>query len=81
MGHSSEPPKVGSKWRHKGRGLVYEVLFNSAMLQCSGWPEIEDVFDDTSFVVYRNIKTALVVVRPLPEFMDGRFLLVEDADV
>lgn len=63
-----------TQWRHKVRGLVYEVLTHSASLQCSSAPEIEQRFDGAGgLTVYRNVKTGMIWVRPTPEFLDGRF--------
>lgn len=60
-------------WRHKKRGTVYTVLFDAASLQCASAPEFETLFDDDHFVVYQNVRTSAVYVRPAPEFFDGRF--------
>jgi hypothetical protein len=60
-------------WRHKKRGTTYEIITQGASLQCATWPEMEDMFDDDTFTVYRNVDTGAIYVRPTPEFMDGRF--------
>lgn len=64
-------------WRHKKRGLVYEVLFDSASLQCASEPQFERMFDDEDWTVYRNVKTGAVSVRLTREFLDGRFEPIE----
>jgi hypothetical protein len=69
--------KIGQRWRHKKRGSVYEIVDISATIQCSARPEIEKLFELQGWVVYRSMNGRLVV-RPYPEFMDGRFELVRD---
>ena len=61
------------KWRHKKRGTVYEVITDSASLQCSAAEEFEIMFDDDTWTVYRNVETGHIWVRPTEEFLDGRF--------
>lgn len=61
------------RYRHKKRGTIYEVLTDSASLQCSCAPEVEHLFGDDTFTVYRSVDTGAVYVRPTPEFLDGRF--------
>lgn len=68
------------RWRYKKRGSVYEVLTNSASLQCSAAPEFEDMFEEDDWTVYRNVETGAIWVRPTPEFMDGRFERVPDGE-
>lgn len=70
---------IGTIWRHKKRGITYEVMADQASMQCSAAPEFERLFDDEDWIVYRNITTGLVWVRPAPEFLDGRFERVEQA--
>lgn len=60
-------------WRHKKRDTVYEVLFDSASLQCASAPQFEGMFEDENWTVYRNVKTGAVSVRLTEEFLDGRF--------
>jgi hypothetical protein len=60
-------------WRHKKRGTVYEVLTDSASLQCSAAEEFERMFEDDSWTVYRDVSTRHIWVRPTKEFLDGRF--------
>jgi hypothetical protein len=64
---------VGTKWRHKRRGMVYEVLFDRAFIQCSAAPEVEERFDGDSWIIYQNVNTKAVYFRPREEFADGRF--------
>lgn len=60
-------------WRHKKRGTVYEVLFDSASVQCATDPTFERAFADDNWTVYRNVATGAVSVRLTEEFLDGRF--------
>ena len=52
---------VGTRWRHV-KGGVYEVLL-VALREA----------DMSLQVVYRSDATGIAFIRPLPEFMDGRF--------
>lgn len=70
---------IGSKWRHKIRGTTYEVVFDTASLQCSSVPGFEELVEDEDWIVYRNNATGSVHVRMAKEFFDGRFELVEEA--
>lgn len=65
-------------WRHKKRGTKYQILTDSASLQCSAAPEFEKLFDEDCFTVYQNVETGAVYVRPTPEFFDGRFEKIAD---
>lgn len=67
-----------TRWRHKKRGTVYEIVTSLASLQCSCAPGVEADFEDDTFTVYRNVKTGAFYVRPTEEFMDGRFERVDD---
>jgi hypothetical protein len=60
-------------WRHKERGLVYEILTDNAFLECSQTPALEVAFYTIAWTVYRNINTGGVWMRPTREFLDGRF--------
>ena len=62
-----------SKWRHKKRGTVYEVVTDSALLQCSNAPPVEKLFEGDTFTVYRSVDTGAFYVRPTADFLDGRF--------
>ena len=64
-------------WRHKKRGTTYEIIDDSASLQCAAAEEFERMFEDDSWTVYRNINTGAVYVRPTEEFLDGRFEKIE----
>lgn len=68
---------TGTFWRHKKRQLIYEVITDTASIQCSTSPEFEERYDDEHWIVYRNVKTGAVWVRPTEEFRDGRFEQVE----
>lgn len=54
-------PEIGSKWRHR-KGSMYEVVTNA---------RIEATLE--AAVVYRDDVTGMTWVRPLAEFIDGRF--------
>jgi hypothetical protein len=69
---------MATRWRHKKRGTIYEIITDRAFLQCSAAPEFEKTFDDDSWTVYRNIVTDAIWVRPTEEFMDGRFEKIEE---
>lgn len=62
-----------TQWRHKKRGTIYEVVTDSASLQCSTVPDFERSFADESWAIYRNIHTGAMYVRLTEEFLDGRF--------
>lgn len=62
-----------TRWRHKKRGTVYEIITTMASFQCAAAPEIEANFEDDVFTVYKNVETGAIWVRPTEEFMDGRF--------
>lgn len=68
------------RYRHKKRGTVYEVITDSAFLQCSAAPEFEHSFEDDCWTVYRSVKTHAIWVRPTEEFQDGRFERLSDDD-
>lgn len=63
----------GEHWRHKKRGTVYEVVTDTASLQCSAAPDFEATFEYDNWTVYKSVATGAFYVRPTPEFMDGRF--------
>lgn len=56
------------QYRHKKHGRIYEVISDHALLQCSSAPQIEEMFEDDLWIVYRNIETGAVFVRPAAEF-------------
>lgn len=72
------PP--GSKWLHKKRGTTYEVVTDTAGLQCSAAQDFEDLFAEDCWTVYRNVATGAVWVRLTEEFLDGRFECIENPD-
>ncbi len=65
-------PSVGTRWRHKKNGVVYEVIAE-ALIQCSTARRFEEMFEDENWVVYRNVNTGSTYVRLAEEFIDGRF--------
>lgn len=77
-GCPKERKDVMPQWRHKKRGTVYEIISDSAALQCSCAPNVEEMFDDDTFTVYRSVTTGAVYVRPTAEFQDGRFEQLPD---
>lgn len=64
---------IGTKWRHKKSGGVYEIIDDAADIQCSAMPEVEATFADDVWIAYRNVNGGSLFFRPWPEFMDGRF--------
>ena len=70
-------PEPGSKWRHKARLSIYEVITVHCSMQCSAAPEFEKMFEDDNWVVYQSVISRFYFVRPLAEFMDGRFERIE----
>lgn len=59
--------KPGDHYRHKKRGTTY-IVTCIAPFQCEN-----EEFDDAPVVIYRDLKSGNVWVRPLKEFVDGRF--------
>lgn len=68
--------EIGTTWRHKKRGTSYEVLHNTARLECASEPEFERMFEDDNWIVYRNLNTGSIHIRVEPEFADGRFVQI-----
>ena len=64
-------------WKHVKRGSEYKIL-GTALLQSKS-PIAET--DDLQLVVYQNIKTDDMWVRPSQEFYDGRFVQVESNSI
>lgn len=54
-------PAIGSEWTHR-KGGVYTIVTNA---------RIEATLE--AAVVYRDVITGMTWVRPLSEFIDGRF--------
>jgi hypothetical protein len=71
----TDAPSLGSVWQHVRRGTRYSVL-HIGTLQTS-----EPGLDDELCVVYRNVSHYAVWVRPLSEFMDGRFIEIDVVEV
>jgi hypothetical protein len=65
----SDQPKIGSRWLHLKRGTSYEVI-SLCTIEAS-----EEVG-----VVYRAEISGATWVRPVSEFMDGRFHLISKAE-
>jgi hypothetical protein len=61
-----EQPAAGSRWRHVKRGTTYTVIDNGV---------VESTM--TTCVVYRAHADGTVWVRPLSEFLDGRFVQID----
>lgn len=61
-----EQPEIGSDWRHVKRGTTYTVEDNGV---------IEATL--AACVIYRAQADGTVWVRPLHEFMDGRFVRID----
>jgi hypothetical protein len=66
------------RWRHKKRGTTYEVLSDTASLQCASAPAFEEQFEDDLWTVYRSEATQAIYIRPTEEFLDGRFEKIEE---
>jgi hypothetical protein len=66
------------RWRHKKSGTEYEIITDSAQLQCASAPTFEKRFHH--FTVYRSVRTGAIFVRPTAEFNDGRFEPIPDTD-
>ena len=71
---------IGEIWRHKKRGTTYEIVSDSASMQCSAAPKFEALFADEDWIVYRSTDTAVFYVRPRDEFLDGRFERIGDGN-
>lgn len=69
---------VGSKWHHKRRRTVYEVIVQRVVLQCAGEQKFEDMFLQDVWTVYRDVDSGHHYVRPTKEFLDGRFERVRE---
>lgn len=54
-------------WRHKKRGTTYNILTEGTMQHSNPMVDFTDV------VVYQDINSGRVWVRPKSEFYDGRF--------
>lgn len=61
-----EQPAIGSRWRHLKRGSTYRVLDTGV---------IEATL--TACVIYTADADGTTWVRPLSEFMDGRFVKID----
>lgn len=61
------PATPGSVWRHRKTQGLYEVVLSNALIEASKTPA----------VVYRARSDGQVWVRPVAEFMDGRFEQVD----
>jgi hypothetical protein len=69
--------RAGQKWRHKRRGGVYTIVNDNAGLECSSAPDLEEAFSDQAMVVYQH-ELGGFYVRPIAEFLDGRFELISE---
>jgi hypothetical protein len=70
----------GERYRHKRRGTVYEVITDTASIQCDCARDFEEQFADENWTVYRSVDTGAIFVRLTPEFLDGRFELIKEQD-
>lgn len=59
-----------SRWRHKRRQTIYLVLAVGLLQASDG--DLHN-HEGEQLVVYRDISSQQVWVRPLREFLDGRF--------
>lgn len=69
----ARPEEGEVRYRHKKRGTIYEVLSHHASLQCSSSPDLEALFEDEEWTVYKNVESWHLYVRPTAEFKDGRY--------
>lgn len=65
-------------WRHKQRGTVYRVLHNNVPMQENRTKG--RALDDEPMVVYQDVGSGAVYVRPVVEMWDGRFEAVAEKD-
>lgn len=63
------------RYEHTKRGTRYAVLDPAARFQTS-----HPIGDNERVVVYRDIVSGELWVRPAAEFFDGRFRLVQDGE-
>ena len=65
----------GTKWRHKTRGTVYEIVDDDASIQINstGDDELEAVLEDEAWFAYRPVDGHKLYFRMGNEFLDGRF--------
>lgn len=72
----------GTKWRHKKRGSVYEIVDDDASIQINttGDDEIEAVLEDAIWFAYRPVNGHKLYFRQRDEFLDGRFVQVTEAE-
>ena len=66
--------RIGSRWRHLGRGTEYTVLYTGRLQVSSG----DRALDGFPVVVY--IDSHEVWIRPIDEFLDGRFEPLSDLE-
>ena len=71
---SEQSPCVGQCWRHAKRQSVY-VVMGSGELQ-DGSSE----HDGAGCVIYKDSTTGSVYARPVAEFVDGRFELMDKVE-
>jgi hypothetical protein len=72
MADDQEAPSIGSVWQDARRGTRYTIL-HIGTLQTSP----EHGLDDELCVIYQNVSHYAVWIRPLEEFMDGRFIEID----
>lgn len=70
-----EPERASAEartiWRHKKRGTTYRVLHDNAPMQEEQTEGRR--LDDEPMVIYQDVNSGSVYVRPVVEFYDGRF--------
>jgi hypothetical protein len=71
IGQPAPASNAKEAWRHKKRGTVYRVLHDNAPMQEEQTEGRR--LDDEPMVVYQDIASGAVYVRPVVEFYDGRF--------
>ena len=66
-------------YQHKKRGTEYRILHGEEYEDCIASSSQVAAIDHEPFVVYQDIESGKVWVRPRAEFFDGRFLAIERA--
>ena len=70
--------EIGQLWRHRKRGSSYRVIALNARIQCA---QVNPAIEEMDCVVYQSVfhGTQNYYVRPVAEFLDGRFERVEES--
>lgn len=71
---------IGTRWRHKKRGITYRIIADRASLQCSTSEEFEKRYENEHWIVYQAEMSGNVWIRPRTEFLDGRFEWLRESE-